>query len=279
MRNVASWPLALLALNLLSAAPVFAVDTVAPVEPAEMVTDRPDFTEATETVAPGQFQLESGFEWSSHSLDAGVSRSTGWPFPLLRIGLTRRLELRLGSDGYQTEAVESQGAVEHESGLADLEIAAKLRLWDERKWRPAFSVISGVSLPLGSRAFSSQSLDPFVKLCLSKTLGAGFDAGFNWNYQWDTDGPMRNVGTSASFTTGHKLGAGFRGFAEVYRTAPGWAEESSAVVFDAGVSHFLGKDMQFDFSAGRTILDRTPVWLVGAGFSIRGSLRSLFHLQ
>ncbi|MFQ5990494.1 MAG: hypothetical protein ACE5K9_11330 [Candidatus Methylomirabilales bacterium] len=33
-------------------------------KPDPLVTDRPDFTESTETVAPGRFQIEAGYTFS-----------------------------------------------------------------------------------------------------------------------------------------------------------------------------------------------------------------------
>ena len=78
--------------------------------PPELVTDRPDATESTETVPRGWFQAELGVG----DEDLGEVLGTG----LLRIGLADRVELRLGAD---------EGAPR-----TDFSIGAKMKLADER---------------------------------------------------------------------------------------------------------------------------------------------------
>lgn len=61
-----------------------------------LVTDRPDFTESAETIAPGHLQIESGITRSRE--DATETDSVGEI--LLRVGLTPNLELRAGFNSY-----------------------------------------------------------------------------------------------------------------------------------------------------------------------------------
>ncbi len=245
---------------LLLALPVFAAEPALP----ELVSDRPDYTESTETIRPGFTQLEGGWRWEGHNR----SNSTTGPSPLLRIGLASRLELRLGSDGYQIESTVGQ----RNSGGSDFEVGAKLRVAEQARWRPAFSVITAVSVPVGGARFSSGGLDPFLKLCWSKSLPHGFDAGVNANFRWDTGEAETFVERGYSLTVGHKLPAGLRGFAEVYRVSPIVDDERSHVVADAGVSRMLGKNVQLDLEVGRTLGARTPAWVFGFGFVIRTAM-------
>src|SRR6185369_15747729 len=74
--------------------------TISGVLPAqEMSTDRPDFTESTGLVGRGVFQFENGFtvarEHGVHSLSDGEF--------LVRVGVSRRAELRFGAEGFLNE--------------------------------------------------------------------------------------------------------------------------------------------------------------------------------
>ena len=168
---------------------LIAASDAIPVKPAnepavsnEISTDRPDFTESTDTMAFGTFQLESGLLFSGH----GPSRQVGGPFPLLRIGLTRFAELRLGTDGLALQSDMEEGRTRRQAGGSDAEVAVKVRLWEERKYVPALAAIAGFSFPVGSRYFTSGGTDPVLDFCWSKSLPRGFDAGGNINFRRET---------------------------------------------------------------------------------------------
>jgi len=236
-------------------------------EPEGAITaDRPDFTEGTETLAPGFVQLEGGVRMSRHLLESSSVHDSGAPFALLRIGVTRFAELRLGSDGYAVESEVAGGHALRHAGLSDMSVEMKFGVWDERRYLPAVSVLGALSAPVGSRYFSSGGLDPEIKLCWSKSLPAGFDASGNFNWAWETG---EEVGHAASLSVGHRLWGGFEGFGEVYREGPIAGDEAHHWVADSGVSRRLGVNFQFDIEAGHTMNARTPAWFVGAGFAVR----------
>ena len=54
-----------------------------------MTTDRPDFTESTDTVRPGAIQLERGLAVSQHALATRPPQEIGARFSLIRIDLNR----------------------------------------------------------------------------------------------------------------------------------------------------------------------------------------------
>ncbi len=62
-----------------------------------LVTDRPDFTEASSTVGLGVAQLEIGYTYVFDNDGADQTVGHSYPEPLLRVGLLREwLELRVG---------------------------------------------------------------------------------------------------------------------------------------------------------------------------------------
>jgi hypothetical protein len=83
----------------------------------EIVTDRPDITEASTVIPVGSVQSENGVTWTK---DRGVST---WDLPetLFRIGLTSRTELRLTPPGYFNE-IHPERMV---AGFGDMSIGVK----------------------------------------------------------------------------------------------------------------------------------------------------------
>lgn len=68
-----------------------------------MVTDRPGFSESAQVVGRGMLQWESGFQFGRLGLDGERTTATVGPYPLLRLGVSRRVELRFSGDGYRRE--------------------------------------------------------------------------------------------------------------------------------------------------------------------------------
>lgn len=126
----------------------------------ELVTDRPDFTESSVVVPRGAWQLESGFALTR---DSGV-RSLGAPEMLLRWGIGRRTELRLGLPDF----VHTRGS-EHGDGFADTYLGFKQQLGAARSGL-GLALIPAVSLPTGARRLTSGRVDPEVKLAWSRPL-------------------------------------------------------------------------------------------------------------
>ena len=244
-------------------------------DPGELITDRPDYTESTETVATGFAQLELGLQTSAHALHDGNTYTFGGPFPLLRIGLNHRLELRLGTDGMQVESGSEGGILYRSSGMSDLEAGIKLRLMGEGRRLPSVSVIGALSLPVGGSHFSSGGRDAILQVCWSKDLAKGFDIGGNFNLRRDTNGAVL-LEHGYSLTTGHKLPGGLRGFWEIYRISPIPGDERAHWIADSGISRRLGRNVQVDVEIGHTVVAATPCWLIGFGLAVRGPVGSLF---
>jgi hypothetical protein len=240
-----------------------------------MSTDRPGLAESTDTVRPGAIQLEGGFAVSQHALAAGSSHEIGAPFSLIRIGLARFAELRLGSDGFAIESRLVNGQWDRHSGGSDFEAGIKARVWNERKYIPSFAVIGALSVPTGSAYSTSGSRDPLLELCWSKSLPRDFDVGGNVNFRWDSAETEHSV----SVSIGKKLSHGFGTYGEVYRISPIDGDEPAHWIANTGITKQLGVRTQIDAEIGRTLYARTPYWFVGAGFAIRFSEPTFFEAR
>lgn len=143
---------------MLAASPAVAQTVAEPIEP-----DRPDVTNGTHIVDNGLLQVEMG---GIFTRAAPGERAFGSPFTA-RLGLLDWLEVRFGGDGWLSQT-SSDGSA---SGFGNLEIGAKLRLWDEPGGVPVLSILPNVSIPTASA---------------SKDLGSG-DADYTVTFLTGTD--------------------------------------------------------------------------------------------
>ncbi|MEP7363130.1 MAG: transporter [Acidobacteriota bacterium] len=228
----------------------------------ELITDRPDFTESSEVVGSGVFQFEYGMTLDHESRAVHFSG----PELLVRTGIGKRFELRFSGDGLVVErALRNSRA----RGFFDVDFGAKISVRGESRFLPSFSLIPALSLPTGSRNFSSLGYDPSIKVAYSKGLPAGFSIAGNVNAASLSTPGGRLVQESYSWSVAHSLPAGFGGYWEVFGFTP-WDEEGSqAWIANSGVTHGLGANAQVDVRAGRRLTASGPDWFFGFGLAIR----------
>jgi len=125
---------------------------------APLVTDRPDFTEASSTVGRGVAQIEFGYTYVLND-DAGtrdVSHSAGEP--LLRYGiLAEWLELRAALFPVSTNST-TGGVRTSTTGIEDLYLGLKIGLTPQERWLPEMALIPQMLVPTGSSAFSNREV-------------------------------------------------------------------------------------------------------------------------
>ena len=232
----------------------------------ELVPDRPEYTDAVEVVGPGVIQTEHGITLERNQ----DIRSLSTPELLLRIGLTKRIELRFGSEGFLME----KSAAGTAEGRSDTEIGAKINLFKESHFRPGFSIIPSVFVPSGDRRFSSLGYDPSVRLAWEKNVPAGFALGGNETFSSLSSGEGRFIQRATSGSVGHNLPAGFGAFWEVFGFSPWEKGGKAAWSASSGVTHGIGKNAQVDVRVGKRISAIGPNWFVGVGFTIRRPIHS-----
>lgn len=228
----------------------------------ELVTDRPDYTEATDVAGTGIFQFEQGF---TIERDKSTYSFTG-PELLMRVGVGKRFEFRFGGDGVDASWGGGQRLTR---GTADSEVGAKIMLSGERHYMPAFSLLPMISLPTGHHLFSSGGYDPTVKLAWSKSLPWKFDVGGNFNVSSLSTPEGRFLQTATSVSFGHDLAAGFGGYWEVFGFSPIDKDSASAWIANTGLTHGIGRNAQLDVRVGRRITAEGPDVFFGFGLAFR----------
>ena len=130
------------------------------------VPNRPTFSTTAESVQPGVFEIEYGFE-----LAAGHQNING----LLKFGATKNLELRFGNN-----------PIERDSGVAgrgDSGAGFKYKIAEEKSWRPTFSLLYTATIPTATAGVGAGALGHSAGILVSKDFGKHhFD--FNETAQW-----------------------------------------------------------------------------------------------
>ncbi len=111
-----------------------------PLEP-----DRPDVTNGTHIVDVGLLQVEFGGLFNR----IGEGRhNSGTPITA-RVGLTTWLEARVSTDGYLSVLDPIDG---NQTGLGNVQVGAKLRLWADPGGAPVLSILPTINLPAASES-------------------------------------------------------------------------------------------------------------------------------
>lgn len=130
------------------------------------VPNRPTFSTTAESVQPGVFEVEYGFE-----LAHGHQNING----LLKFGASKNLELRFANN-----PIERDSGV---SGFGDSGAGFKYKVFQQKSWRPTFSVLYGATIPTATKDLGVGVAGHSAGILVSKDFGPHhFD--FNETVQW-----------------------------------------------------------------------------------------------
>ncbi|MDZ4657947.1 MAG: transporter [Bythopirellula sp.] len=233
-----------------------------------MVTDRPDFTEASSTVGRGVIQSENGYTYSFD--DDGTDETIGHSYPetLWRIGvLADWLELRCAYN-YANEEINGLGV----SGSEDLYLGLKLGLTGQAGILPEMALVPQMTVPTGDDSFSSDEVLP----------------GLNWLYSWEVNDFISTAGSTQfnrqiedlpneaytefaqSWTIGYSLLDDVGAYTEWFVLVPHSAVTvQNEHYFNGGLTVYLTNNVMWDIRAGLGLNDAADDYFVGSGISFR----------
>lgn len=233
-----------------------------------IVTDRPDFTEASVTVGKGVLQVETGYTYSFDR--EGPDQTIGHSFPeaLFRYGVFDDwLELRLATN-VAGETFNSNTVV----GMEDIYVGAKLGLTPQHGWLPEMALVPQMTVPTGHKAFTEEKVLP----------------GVNWLYGWDINDFLATGGSTQfnsaidggtgktytewaqSWTINYSLHDRVGAYTEWFAFFPHGADtELPQYYFDGGLTFLVNDDTQLDVRGGKGLNDAAADYFVGVGLSIR----------
>lgn len=234
--------------------------------------DRPDVAESSQVVGKGRVQLETGLNWDRQRDPDAHVRTLTTP-TMLRIGLSRTVELSVSTDGRTIAHASDPATGAHTVGAdwADLAVGAKWHVADQDGAKPSLGVIATLLLPTGSSALRGAGFRPTL------AVPAEWDLGHDWSLavmpgigrDSDDAGSRYTYGVLAAAVT-RAFGERLRGFAEVAtpqiaRAAHGGTQLQA----DAGVSWLVNKDCQLDAMVVRGLHRNTPELSLAVGISVR----------
>lgn len=236
-----------------------------------LVTDRPDFTEASSTVGLGVFQLESGYTFIGND-DDGVRTSihSAGEF-LVRYGIVDDwLEFRASLNPL-AQREEAAGIVSSTAGTTDLQLGFKAWLTAQDEWRPEMALIGRLGVPTGSNAFTSNEVQPSFVWLYSWDLNEDFALAGNTGFYRATDDTdhdflllTQSVSLGVSLTD--NLGCYIEYFNLVPHSAIGVQPQH---YLDGGFTYLLSKDIQLDIRAGHGLNHAADDFFAGVGLSFR----------
>lgn len=233
---------------------------------APFVTDRPDATESPRVVPLGYFQVETGgfyeaFEGNTFSIDRYVFNTT-----LLRYGLLRNMELRLGWNiEEQTTKINNTDFQNTLRGFSPLVLGVKIGIAEEKSGMPEIGLVGNIYLPFTAGTdFKPETTGVDFRFAFSHTLSKKENLSYNIGAQWGDDSPEAAYIYSLSY--GYAITDTFGAYAEIYGDLP---ENSSANHFwDIGGTYLLKPNVQFDITVGSSFTQGQDI-LLSAGVSFR----------
>ena len=233
-----------------------------------LVTDRPDFTEASSTVGRGVTQFELGYSYYSDQANGGRTDLHSYPEVLMRAGLLR--------DWFEVRIAYNSGSLIEEtitnSGSEDLYIGAKIGLTAQKGWLPEMAILPQATLDTGSPEFTngtalfgtnwlySWEINDYLSLAGSTQFNRAVDGGTDDLYtQW-----AQSIALGASLT--ECVGSYFEWFAFFPDNADTDGVEH---YLNGGFTYLQTNNVQWDIRAGLGLNDRSQDFLCGAGLSVR----------
>lgn len=231
-----------------------------------MATDRPDFTEGTSTMPPGQIQIETGATWE----ESGEEDILTVGELLVRIGVGEMWEARLGVGSWAR--LDLPGA-ERIDGYEDPELSVKIRLTptadDRPPGYPAVALLLATTAPVGSEDLTADTWQPTALFAfdwvVTDRLSIGSNVGYSYAGDEDDQFHQGFASVVAGFAATDRLGV----FLEGYGFTEEEPEGDPTQYVDTGVTFAVTGNLQLDARIGFGLNDPSPERLVGVGASIR----------
>jgi hypothetical protein len=239
---------------------------------APLVTDRPDFTEASVTVGYGVAQVESGYTFTYDSNDDERTRTHSFPETLVRLGaIAEWFELRLDWN-YLAEETEIAGLEDTTTGAEDLGLGIKLALTPQEDILPETAIILQLTVPTGSSEFTAGEVQPGFNYLYAWDLNDDWSTGGSTGINAETDDETEDSYTlvSQSWTIGRSWTEHLGSYTEWYSLIPASADTASTEsYFNGGFTVLLNNDLQWDIRAGVGLNEAADDFFGGSGVSFR----------
>lgn len=236
-----------------------------------LVSDRPDFTEASTTVGLGVWQLEAGYTYTFDRDGSDHEKQHSFPETLLRVGIFAEwLELRVAYNHASSGARQS-GVFQSETGGTDLYLGLKIALTPQEGILPEMAIMPQMTVPTGHDAFTSDRVLPGVNWLYGWDLNdfLSFGASTQGNIDVEDNGDSFLV-MAQSATIGYSLTDRVGAYTEYFGLYPTGATTALPEnYFNGGFTFLVTNNLQLDIRAGVGLNDAADDYFLGSGFVIR----------
>jgi hypothetical protein len=234
-------------------------------EKPEIVTDRPDQTEAPSIVPRGGLQVETGFVFE-RDVEDGVE-TEGWAYnsTLIKYGVNENFELRLITEYVGETIDDNENPATKINGFTPFAVGMKLKLADEKNFWPQAALIGHLNLRTGNKEFVPEYTAGDFRFTCAHTLSEKFSLSYNVGAQWNGFTPEATFiyTLSLGYVFTDKLG----GYIESYSFFPEDAKADNRA--DAGLTYKFTPVVQWDVSGGIGLSQNAPDYFLSTGLSVR----------
>lgn len=243
-----------------------------------MVTDRPHVAESPFLVAKGWLQWESGFQFEQTKSNAQRIKEYTYNTTLVRLGLSRRFEVRFETDylGTKINGLANDSLKKNTSGFSGLKLGSKVFLCDHKGWRPKCSLLYGIGLPfIGSKEYRPENMAGEIKFLFANEITHFYELEYNVGFEWQGD--SKKSVFAYALNNEFMLSRKMNFFVELY----GYLYENNGADdrfngtyindhrLDGGIWYLFNENFQFDVSAGVGLSNASPDYFVSFGLSNR----------
>lgn len=251
---------------LLSAVAVVAnAQTTTENEKPEIVTDRPDQTEAPVLVPKGALQVETGFIFEKDRDHDVEQKNFTFNTTLVKFGVNEYFELRLISEFLGEQAKVAENPTSKINGFSPLAVGVKIKLNDEKGFWPQAAFIGHLNLKSGSEEFAPNYTAADFRFTFAHTLSDKFSLSYNLGAEWDGETP--ECAFLYTLSLGYVITPKIGFFIEGYSFFPEDSKADNRV--DAGFTYKFSPVVQWDISGGVGLSRNAPDSFLSTGISFR----------
>ena len=222
----------------------------------EISVDRPGIAESPFTVAPRNYQLETGFDYYKRTNEVVKFL----PVTLFRTGISQAAELRVSVKHIHQKKIGNEVL-----GVSPLSIGIKTHIIQEKGWIPEMDILADVIIPMGKSPLQPENLGHDILLLFQNELGQKTSINYNLGLIWD--GISNSEMYTSSFCLNHLTTDRFGLFIEYFNFIR--KSDSREHGLDGGFTFLLMPMIQADFSAGISLTDGKPNHFLSTGISFR----------
>jgi hypothetical protein len=214
----------------------------------QIITDRPDQTEASIVLPKNILQIESGF-----SVDQTNTFNN-----LFRFGLSESVEIRLNTNYIFMDSKEGVNIPSPKFG--DIELGTKIQLFSSEIHTTTVAFLSHISIPTASKYYTNDGWGTLNRILIAHDLSQTLSIGYNLGYNKVYGAPDTFIYTLALAKSIGSWGV----YAELFGEN---SKKESPNSYDLGLTYLIKENIQFDVSLGKGFNNKMDYFALGVSWN------------